>query len=172
MFNEYKDIISSNERIYFVMKRLVQMIKIEQFVRDDENNIYYIDDIIPQYLNRYSSCKIDLTDYFFTWYIKHYKHEFESIKPILNIALKTIHLFLSCDDSLPYFPLVNINKNIVAHPDGYYDIETKKVCALNDFDKNTYVIQYHDIPLKNNPIPKKKVSFSDDLIYHYIHDIK
>ena len=155
-------LINSSERIFFVMKRLIQMIKTERFVRDEENNIYYVDEIIHQYLNRYTDSKIEFTNFFFSWYQQHYNHEFSALKPLLNTALKTVHLFLSSDESIDYFPLVNIDKDIVAYPNGYHNTRTNEF--VRKMSDDVYVTEYQDVPF-NNSCGGKNVTFSDDITY-------
>ena len=160
-----KRLSDKNEPLFLVLNRLLQMIDEEEFVRDKQNIIYYKDDTIPQYLNRFTYCKIAMTEYFFNWYLVNYKDEFEALKEkMLNVSIKTVHLFLSTHENMIYFPLVEINENIVAYRNGYYDSRTKRFFHSNEIDRDVFVTFYVDTDF-DEPINKKHVTFSDQVCY-------
>lgn len=154
-----------DELIFMVLRRLLQMINEEQFVRDKNDSIYYKDDTIPKYLNRYTDCKVELTNYFFQWYMRHHNDEFLKTKTVLNIAVKAVHLFLSHHDNLSYFPLVKVNEDLIAHPNGYYNTCTKDFLSFDELDADTYVIFYVDTNCKKST-NEKRVTFSDQVTYY------
>jgi hypothetical protein len=152
--------------IFMVLMRLLQMINEEQFVRDKNDTIYYKDDTIPQYLNRYTDCKFEMTNHFFQWYMMNYNDEFiKKTKKVLNLSLKSVHLFLSHHANLRRFPLVKVNEDLIAHPNGYYNTCTKEFLPYNELDANIYVIFYVDTNF-NKSTNEKRVTFSDRVIYY------
>jgi len=160
-----KRLNDKNEPLFLVLNRLLQMIDEEEFVRDKQNTIYYKDDIILQYLNRFTDCKIAMTEYFFNWYLVNYKDEFHALKEnFLNVSIKTVHLFLSNHENMIYFPLVKINEDIKAYRNGYYDSRTKRFFPSHEMDRDVFVTFYMDTDFEGT-INKRHVTFSDQVSY-------
>lgn len=153
--------------IFMVLRRLLQMIREEQFVRDKNDSIYYKDDTIPHYLNRYTDCKVEMTSYFFQWYKRQHNDEFLKTTKVLNNSVKAVHLFLSHHDNLRYFPLVKVNADLIAHPNGYYNTFTNDFLSFDELEADTYVIYYNDTDFKESTSGKRKVTFSEQVSHYY-----